>query len=120
LNVGSPFQECPKCRSHVSRPATNEWALLGAGQKVYWLGVRILPFALIGLVPALVYWQTTFRGGDGQLPVLVALLAAGPVLLAYLPLANALHSIRRSRARMADPMYRARLIAFGRQAPGRP
>jgi len=115
LSVGSPFQECSKCRTQVSRPSTNEWALLGSGEKTYWLCDRIAPFLLLGLAPALAYWALVIRDGTGDTRVLIALLSGGPLLLLFFPLSGALHAIRRSRARMADPMYRARLIEFGRR-----
>jgi hypothetical protein len=117
LSVGRPFEECPKCRSYVSRPSTKEWDLLGPLEKAYWLADRVAPYLLVGLVPALAYWALAFRSGDGELRVLLGLLALGPILVAFFPLPGALQAIRRSRARMADPMYRARLVDFERRTP---
>jgi hypothetical protein len=119
VSVGRPFEECPRCRALAARPATNEWDLLGPGEKAYWLADRVAPFFVLGLVPALGYWMFAFREGSGELPMLVALLCAGPILAGMLPLSTALQSIRRSRGRMADPMYRARLIEFSRRASPR-
>lgn len=116
LAVGRPFEECPKCRTLVERPASKEWDLLGPGEKLYWLVDRSLPFLAIGLVPGLAYWALAFREGSGDLRVLVALLAAGPLLVALFPLPSATSAIRRSRRRMADPMYRARLVEFERRS----
>jgi hypothetical protein len=115
LAVGQPFEACPKCRTYVTRPATNEWDLLGPGEKLYWLVEQGAPFLAFGLLPALAYWTVTSRAGSGDLRLLLALLVAGPVLVLFFPLAGALHTIRRSRARMADPMYRARMVEFARR-----
>ena len=115
--VGRPFEECPKCRTLVGRPSSHEWDLLGPGGKVSWIADLSTPFLVVGLVPALAYWVLVFRDGRGDLGVLVTLLCAGLTILALLPLSRALRAIRRSRARMADPMYRARLLEFGRRTP---
>lgn len=115
--VGPPFEECSKCHALVSRPFTNEWDLLGPGRKALCIVDRVAPFVVLGLVPGLAYWAFAFREGRDDPNLLLALLCAGPVLVALLPLSAALRAIRRSRARMADPMYRARLIEFGRRAP---
>lgn len=116
LAVGRPFEECPKCRTLVGRPSSKEWDLLGPGEKLYWLVDRSMPFLVFGLVPGLVYWALAFREGQGDLRVLVALLSAGPLLVALFPLPGATSEIRRSRRRMADPMYRARLVEFERRS----
>jgi hypothetical protein len=115
VTVGRPFEECPKCRAFVGRPSTNEWDLLGPGGKILWFAELLAPFLALGLVPALAYWALAFRDGSGDQRILVALLCASPAVILMLPLAHALRAIRRSRARMADPMYRARLIEFGRR-----
>jgi hypothetical protein len=86
LAVGRPFEECPKCRTLVGRPSSKEWDLLGPGEKLYWLVDRSMPFLVFGLVPGLVYWALAFREGQGDLRVLVALLSAGPLLVALFPL----------------------------------
>lgn len=113
--VGRPFEECPKCRAFVGRPSTNEWDLLKSGGRALWIAELVAPFLALGLVPALAYWALAFRDGKGNLSILVALLFAGPAVVLVMPLSHALRAIRRSRARMADPMYRARLIEFGRR-----
>ena len=114
--VGRPFEECRTCRTFVGRPATNEWALMGAGRRALWVVDRVAPYLVIGLVPAALYWALYVRLGEGDARVLMALLAAGPPVLAALPAWTARLAIRRSHARMSDPMYRARLVEFGRRA----
>jgi hypothetical protein len=116
LTVGSPFRECPRCRAPVSRPSTNEWTLLGPGEKAYWLADRFAKYLALGLLPALAYWAFAVRAGKGQPRILLVLLAGGPIFGLGFGLSSALHDIRRSRARMADPMYRARLMEFGRRS----
>lgn len=115
LAVGRPFEECPKCRTPVGRPSTNEWDLLGPGEKLFWLAARSALSIVIGLVPALAYGTLAYEGGAGDLRILLALALAGPALVLFFPLSGALHAIRRSRARMADPMYRARMVEFARR-----
>jgi hypothetical protein len=96
---------------------------LGPGEKAVWLVSRIAPFLVLGLVPALAYWAFASGGlsgglggeASGEARTLLALACAGPILLAFLPFSGALQAIRRSHARMADPMYRARLIEFSRK-----
>ena len=115
--VGRPFEECPRCRTFVQRPATDEWDLLGLGGKCSWILAELAPFLGLGLVPAFAYWALAFRGGRGNPDLLLALACASPLLVTALPLALALRAIRRSRARMTDPMYRARLMEFRRRTP---
>ncbi len=86
------------------------------GEKAYWVADRIAPFLVAGVVPALAYWGLAFNEGSGDRRTLIALLCAGPIFVAFLPISSAMRLVRRSRARMADPMYRARLIAFSRSA----
>lgn len=117
LTVGRPFEECAKCRTLVSRPATNEWDLLGAAGKTAWIVDRMAPLFVLGLVPAGAYWALGPRDGAEGTRTLLVLLCAGPALMGGLALSLARRAIRRSRARMADPMYRARLVEFGRRAP---
>ena len=117
LTIGRPFEECPKCRTLVNRPATHEWDLLGAGRKAYWVADRLARYLAYGLVPALAYWAVFFRDGAGDKRILLGLLGAGVVLVVLFPLSASLNAIRRSRSRMSDPMYRARLIEFMRHAP---
>ena len=117
LSVGRPFEECPKCRTLVGRPSSNEWDLLGLRGKAYWIVDRLFPFVVLGFAPAAAYWALVLRHGSGDDRMLLALLGAGPLLITSFPLWAARHVIRRSRARMTDPMYRARLVEFGRRRP---
>lgn len=118
-SVGRPFEECQKCRTFVARPATNEWPLMGPFRKVLWLVDRVLPFVVLGLTPGTAYWVLLSSRGNGDRQVLLALAIGVPVVLALSAFWVARHTIRRSRARMADPMYRARLVEFGRAEFGR-
>jgi len=114
LAVGRPFEECPRCRTLVARPATNEWDLLEGHRKATWLLDRTVPLVLLALAPAGAYWWTSMRPGSGDVRVLAALVALG-LALTLLGLGPTRSAIRRSRARMSDPMYRARLLEFGRR-----
>jgi hypothetical protein len=115
VSVASPFRDCPRCGAPVRRPAASEWTLLGPGERAYWFVDRIAPFVVLGLLPALLYWALVVRSGGGDPRLLAALLVLGPLVCAALPVAGARTAVRRSRARMSDPMYRARLLAFERQ-----
>jgi len=115
LAIGRPFEECPKCRTLVGRPATNEWDLLRPVEKASWLASRVVPFLLAGFLPGAAYWAFAFRSGGGDRLTLLVLLCAVPTLLVLFSLTGGVRAIRRSRTRMADPMYRARLIQFSRK-----
>ncbi|HEX6885998.1 MAG TPA: hypothetical protein VF530_21670 [Planctomycetota bacterium] len=114
--VGRPFEDCPRCRAPVERPGASEWDLLGSGRRWLWVLDRIAPFLVLGLLPGVAYAWFVQRPGQGEPYVLGALLAGGPLLAATWPVWRVRVAIRRSRARMADPMYRARLIELGRRA----
>lgn len=115
--VGSPFEQCARCGALVSRPSVNEWDLLGAGAKAYWLADAVGPFVALGLVPALAYLIAgPLAQGTRDPRVLLALALGGPLILGSLRALGVLQVIQRSRRRMGDPMYRARLVEYGRRA----
>ena len=115
LTVGSPFEECPKCRALVGRPSTKEWDLLRAGEKLGWFVDRAAPFLVLGIAPGLAYPWLVSPEEHADPWILIALLCAGPLLLGSIALSGTQRIIRRSRSRMADPMYRARLVEFERR-----
>ncbi len=119
IDVGRPFEECPRCRVFVERPRCTEWDLLGAGEKAAFLADRLAPFLVLGLVPALAGYALGLRSGAPDLRLVLGLFLGGLFVLGFFPVANVLHTVRRSRSRMSDPMYRARLVEYGRKASER-
>jgi hypothetical protein len=113
--IGRVFEECPRCRTLVRRPTVQEWDLLQSREKLWWMIDRVVPPLVLGLVPAGACWATK-REGDGR--ALLLLAVAGLVVGSVAALARVRGAVRRSRRRMADPMYRARLIELGRRPQG--
>jgi len=62
------------------------------------------------------YGLLGYRGEPGQARTLAGLGACALVLFLALPVPALRRIVRRSRLRMSDPMYRARLVAFERRA----
>jgi hypothetical protein len=120
VSVDRPFEECPHCRAVVTRPGAGEWDLLAAPRRIEWLAERLLLPVAIGGLPGLALFAWPPPDGQGwlQRPLVVLALGLGTGLLAGILRVQA--PIRRSRSRMGDPMYRARLVAFERQALGTP
>jgi hypothetical protein len=113
--IGSPFQECASCGALVSRAPVNEWDFLDPGSRArYGLehAVRALTAAAL---PALLYVGfARFTGREVLVWGLVTAALFG-VLLAIPFAAHVVASVRRSRRRLADPMYLAKLMAFERE-----
>lgn len=112
--IGSPFQECPECGALVARGPVNEWDFLAAGARARYGLERAARVVGLSLLPGLVYLAATRIGGR---PIeawsLGATLVLG-ILLATPLAAHGVQSVRRSRRRLMDPMYRAKLMAFER------
>ena len=109
LPIGRPFSECPKCKGFVERLPYVEWSSLHPGARLRLLGGGLLIASAGAAIPALAY-SVVRRDAPTE-----TLLALGLVFLALglsgfgMFLSNA---IQRSKKRMADPMYRARLAEF--------
>jgi len=112
--IGSPFQECPRCGAFVERNRCREWDLFDVAAKTgYFLG-SLGAWLALGLLPGLIYLLV--RGRDFDPRWLALALVAGPLFAAAIPALGLAQRVRRSRARMSDPMYRAKLLEFGRRA----
>jgi len=114
--IGPPFEECPRCRALIPRPGALEWDLLGPRGRLRWTLARLLPWSLALGLPVLGYGLLGYRGEPGQARTLAGLGACALVLFLALPVPALRRIVRRSRLRMSDPMYRARLVAFERRA----
>jgi hypothetical protein len=115
IRVAPPFEECPRCRALIESPGAREWSVLPPVQRLGWLGSRLAPWATVLALPALAYGALGFHGQPGELRTLLGLSACAALLFLALPVPATLRIIRRSRIRMADPMYCARLVEFERR-----
>jgi hypothetical protein len=113
--VGCPFQECPGCGALVPRATVNEWDFLGVGARARF-GLERLAWAVsLALLPLLLYLVAARLLGWPSGPwTLGLLLLTGILVLGAPPALHGLRSVRRSRRRLGDPMYRAKLVEFER------
>jgi hypothetical protein len=90
--------------------------MLAPPTKVNFLG-RGVVWLLSGMIPGLLYalGSILFDQPYSMLAFLIA-IGVGALLAGGAWLANTAQEIRRSRRRMGDPMYRAKLVEFGTQA----
>ncbi len=115
--IGSPFQECPRCGAFVPRESFSEWDVLGTSAKARYLAEGLALFLALGALPGLIYLLAALvQGKEYDWRVLVGLLVAGSLLVGALPVIGLVRTVKRSRQRLADPMYRAKLVEFGRRA----
>ena len=95
------------------RQGANEWDLLKSRQKLGHLTRHAFVALTMGLVPPLVYFAAGLGSGRGwQLRYVLLLLAAGWVLAGAWQGSRLAAMIRRSRRRMGDPMYLAKLVEY--------
>lgn len=111
-SIGKPFHTC-ECGALVGRAGANEWDLLRPRAKLAFLGRRFGFAAAAGLVPIVVRLVAAQVGGTpaSALEALVW-LAAGEVAALAWEGSRLSSAIGRSRRRMSDPMYRARLVEY--------
>ncbi len=113
--IGSPFQDCPGCGALVSRAPMNEWDFLAVGARARYGFERAAWSLALALLPALLYLVGARLLGRATDPwILGAALALGLFGLGIHPALQGMRSVRRSRRRLADPMYRAKLMQFER------
>lgn len=118
--VGAPFCVCPQCGAYVQRRPYDEWALMGARARLELLAGGIGSAGALGLLPALGYALLCIARGRPAPPEELAIGAAAGFLVAVSVWgARFAAALRRSRRRMADPMYQARLVEFGMASPPR-
>ena len=114
--VGRPFDECPRCHVFVSRAPYNEWALMSSADKAGILGLQGCVALSLGLAPAAIAGVVGLLARR-ELDTLTLLIVAGIGLLVALTswMARLTSTLRRSRRRMTDPMFQARLVQFAIQ-----
>ena len=118
--IDKPFDPCPGCGAFVARRGANEWDLLRLGERSGHIARHTLRTLMLGLAPALVHLVTTLVQGSPWHAVESLLWLAGGWVVAGCYEGSRLTSrIQRSRRRMADPMYRARLVKYEIEAAAR-
>ena len=111
-SVGEPLRQCPSCGRVVLRDGVNEWDLLPVSRRAGLVAHHALIAFAVGRCGPVVGWVVArelgrpWGGWDAMLAVAVG-LALGRAVRQGFRLSG---TIRRSRSRMADPMYVARLI----------
>jgi len=115
--VGPPFEHCPACGELTARPGYNEWALLGPSVRLGHLLRRTLRAASFGVLPVLLYLGFNLSGGLAvDLLVVLALSALGLGAAGTWVVTRTAGEIARSRRRMTDPMYLAKLAKFAKSS----
>ncbi|MFT5051215.1 MAG: hypothetical protein ACI8QZ_002625 [Chlamydiales bacterium] len=113
VTPGKPFEECPGCDARVARGFYSEWDTMSAGVKARNVGHCLFWAVLIGLLTGSTYTLWTMVLGDGADRMQVAIAFALGFLVSGSWRAYWLaEAIQRSRRRMSDPMYTARLVKF--------
>jgi len=115
VTIGAPFVECG-CGTYAPRPPFSEWDMLDSRAKVNVLG-RGAVWLLSGMIPGLLYALGSILL-DRSYSILgfLGAVGAGALLATAAWSTRLLGEIRRSRRRMGDPMYRAKLVEFGTQS----
>jgi hypothetical protein len=111
--IDKPFFEGLGCGAFVARPGANEWDLLPRTQRLRHV-TRATAVALVtGVVFGLAYLAFAFGQGAGWRPrEALVFVGAGAAVGGFAVGSRLLSAIQRSRRRLDDPMYRARLIEF--------
>ena len=115
LTLGAPFLECT-CGTFAARPPFCEWDMLEPPGKANFLG-RGVVWLLSGMIPGLLYalGSILLERPYSMLVFLIG-VGVGALVAGGVWLASASQEIRRSRRRMRDLMYRAKLVEYGTQA----
>jgi hypothetical protein len=114
--IGRSFEECSSCGTFVPRTPFDEWALMGTRTR---LGVLCADGAIVlalGLTPAALAGVGALLSERAAQPrTLLILAGAGLVLSLGAWMGRMSHTLNRSRRRMSDPWYRAKLAQFAIQ-----
>ena len=117
VRIGRPFLECVDCGTLTPCPAFDEWSLMSARDRLRLVGSGAAYAIALGLLPALLYALVGIVRGSAAPPLHLVLAAAlGVALATGIWAARLADVVRRSRRRMTDPMYLAKLAEFGMQA----
>ena len=117
--IGRPFAEC-QCGAYVERAPFNEWDLLSPRVKLGFVGKEVALAVSFGLLPALLYLLfARLSGGGYETKRALMLVAAGLLGFGAFRLSRVGREIGRSRQRLGDPMYLAKLAEFGMASQAR-
>ena len=112
-SIDEPLEQCAACGSVVVRQGVNEWDLLKPGQKAGHLARHAVGALIVGMALALVPLTAVLGTGRSWGPGDALLWLAGGWILAGIWESSRLAArIRRSRRRMGDPMYLAKLVEY--------
>ena len=112
-SIDKSLEQCAKCGGVVMRRRANEWELLSNSQKLGRIARHAFLALAMGLAPPLGYLAAGLGSGRGwQVRYALLLLAAGCVLAGAWQGSRLAAMIRRSRRRMEDPMYLAKLVEY--------
>jgi hypothetical protein len=110
-SIGKPFAQCAGCEALVAREGAHEWDLLPAAARLAHLGRAAGRALAAGLGAAAAQAAGALGTGSGWRPgTTLAWLGAGLALGALVEGTRLTRAIRRSRRRLSDPMYRAKLV----------
>ncbi len=112
--IGKPFVVCWTCEAFVPCGPFNEWGFLDPPTKLRYLATVGLQAFVFGVIPGLLYGvgDVVLRG-DYDMRIFLIVLGAGLLVIAGLRFLEFSWHVRRSQRRVADPMYRAKLVEFG-------
>jgi len=113
VTPGKPFDECPSCGARVATGPFSEWDTMPASLKFNNIVNGLRWALLIGLLSGSVYtlWAMIIGDGASRLSVAIA-FSLGFVVSGSWRGVWLVEAIQRSRRRMSDPMYTARLVKF--------
>ena len=110
-SIERPLQQCAGCGGFVIRPGATEWDFLKLGEKVGHVARHTFAALTGGLALPLAHAAIEFGAGRAWQPRdLLLWLAAGWALAGTWAGSRLVAKIRRSRRRMRDPMYLAKLV----------
>ena len=119
--IGSPVERCAGCGGFVSRSPCQEWDLLGPAARASFLGEKAARTLAFGALPGIAYLLVaTVRNQPLDHWKLLAFFAGGILVAGFVTVSGISQAVRRSKRRMNDPMYRARLVEYGRRGVGAP
>lgn len=110
-SIDRPIEPCTSCGNLVMRPGTNEWHLLKPGQRLGHVARHTLGALAAGPALALVHRLVALgQGRTWEFRDALLWLAIGWVLAGAWAGSRLAARVRRSRRRMGDPMYMAKLV----------
>ncbi len=121
MALGPPFLECPSCKGFVNHEPFEEWSSMGARKRFTWVGTSLAVAVSLGILPLLACGLADIISRERTSPrTLLFIGGTGLFVALAITYANLHQRIRRSRRRMSDPMYRAKLVKYQMSATGSP